>query len=190
MPLSPHAPAALLSATVLALAALAPPAGAQVAIHPTAVAPASWQRFGLRLASQADSPVVSVRLLVPDVVAVLGVDAPPGWTAHHAAATDSTAQAIVWTGSRVERGEFREFAFLGRIAADARRRELVFPVRLTRADGSTLDWSRDGAGAPLVVLIRGTTRLSPWGALAAAGAAIGLASLALVLALLALRTRP
>jgi uncharacterized protein YcnI len=179
----------MLCAVLLASLASAAPGEAQVAIHPTAVAPASWERFGLRVVSQADSPVVSVRLLVPDALSVLGVDAPPGWTARHAAATDSTPQAIVWTGARVERGQFREFTFLGRLAADARRRELVFPVHLTRADGSTLEWSRDGAGAPLVVLIQGTTRLSPWGALAAAGAAIGLASLALVLALLALRTR-
>jgi uncharacterized protein YcnI len=187
MPSLPRAAAVL---ALIAQAVAATPAEAQVAIHPTAVAPASWERFGLRVVSQYDSPVVSVRLLVPDALAVLGVDAPPGWTAHHIAATDSTPQAIEWTGSRVERGEFREFAFLGRLAADARRKELVFPVHLTRADGSTLEWSRDGAGAPLVVLIRGTTRLSPWGALAAAGAAIGLASLAMVLALLALWTRP
>src|SRR3972149_523297 len=89
-------------------------------------------------------------------------------------ATAPSAPVIEWSGGRVDPGAFYEFAFLGRVAPDARPgSELVFPVRLTRASGSTVDWARGGAGRPPTVSIQGSTAISGAGAFALAGAAAG-----------------
>jgi uncharacterized protein YcnI len=132
--------------------------------------------------------MVTVRLSVPEVITVLGVEAVDGWTFQVIAATDSTPQAIEWSGGSLLEGEFREFAFLGRLAADARKRELVFPARLTRANGSVVEWARGrGGGAPPVVNVVGGAAITVWGSVGLAGAAVGIAILALALAIAARR---
>jgi uncharacterized protein YcnI len=157
---------------------------AQVMLVPPSVTPASWERFALRVANQSDTPTVVVRLRVPRAVQILGVAAPPGWSARLIAAGDTSAPGIEWSGGRLGRGEFDEFAFLGRVAGDARPgAELIFPVEVMRAGGSTITWSRGGNGPPPAVTIRGAATISATGAFALAGAAVGLAMLALVFAL-------
>ncbi len=170
-------------AAALSLSALAPgPLVAQVAIHPAAIEPAAWERVALRAVNQAESPVVAVELTVPEVLVVLGTDAPPGWTVESVPATDSTPPVVRWIGGELQRGAFREFPLLVRLPADARRRQLVFPVALHRSDGSIAIWGPGGEGRALTVSIRGTTGVSAWGAFAFAGAAMGIAVLALALA--------
>ncbi len=169
---------------LLASSAAVRPLPAQVALDPASVTPAAWERFTLRVVNQTDTPTVAVRITLPEAIQVLGVAAPPGFTARIEPATDSSAPVVEWSGGRVDRGAFYEFTFLGRVAPDARPgAELVFPVRLTRASGSTIEWARGGAGRPPTVSIQGTTAVSAAGAFALAGAATGLAILALVLAL-------
>lgn len=174
----------LLPATLLAaLGGLVPTLGAaQVVIHPPALAPAAWERVELRVFNQTDSAWVEVRLEVPDAVGVLGVGAPPGWSGDAVEATATTPQAITWAGGRVEPGGFTTFTFLARLAADVRQRDLFFPVRLTSEGGRTVDWRRGGEAPALRVGIAGTTQVSPWAPFALAGAAFGLAVLAVVLA--------
>lgn len=162
----------------------------QVALEPTTIEPAAWERFALRVVNQSETPVVAVEIALPDVLQILGIDQPPGWAAELVRATDSTPPSIVWWGGEVPRGGFREFPFMGRLPADARRRELVFPVTLGRADGSETVFGPGGQGRALAVAISGTTGISAWGAFALAGGAMGLAVLALALALLARRERP
>ncbi len=157
---------------------------AQVVLDPPSVTPAAFERFAFRVVNQSDTPTVALRVTIPEAVQVLGVGAPPGWTARLQPASDTAAPVIEWSGGRVDAGGFTEFTFLGRVAADARPgSELVFPVRLTRASGSTVDWAWGSEGRPPTVAIRGTAAISPAGAFALAGAAMGLAILALVLAL-------
>jgi uncharacterized protein YcnI len=172
-----------------ALAALAlgtgtsAPLASQVMLVPPSVTPASWERFALRVANQSDTPTVVVRLRVPPAVQILGVAAPAGWSARLLPAGDTSAAGIEWSGGRLGRGEFEEFAFLGRVAGDARPgAELIFPVEIMRAGGSTVTWSREGKGRPPTVAIRGATTISAAGAFALAGAALGLAILALAVA--------
>ena len=72
---------------------------------------------------------------------------------------------------------------VGRIQGDAKRRELVFPVALTRASGSVVEWNRRReTGAPPTVQIVGTTAITAWASLALAGVAAAIAILALALA--------
>lgn len=153
-------------------------------MDPTTVQPAGWERLALRVINQTTNPIVSVQLTVPEAVDVLGVDPAAGWSFSLTRATETTPQTIVWTGDQLEQWEFREFAFLGRLVADARRKELLFPVRIQRADGSFVEWSRsaEATGAPLVVQIVGSTRISNWGAFTMAGVAVGLSFLAIALA--------
>ncbi len=156
---------------------------AQVDIDPTAVKPAAWERFALRVVNQTDTAFTRVRLTVPEVVMILGVEPLPGWTFTLIAASDTSPQSIEWSEGTHLRGEYREYAFFGRIPADARRRELVFPVALTRASGSVVEWNRRReTGAPPTVQIVGTTGISPWASMALAGGAAGIAILALTLA--------
>lgn len=169
---------------LLALGAAYRPLAAQIALDPPSVTPAAWARFTLRVVNQTDTPTVALQMTIPEAIQVLGLASPQGFTARLQPATDSSAPVIEWSGGGIERGAFVEFGFLGRVAPDARPgSELVFPVRLTRANGSTVDWVRGGAGQPPVVTIQGTTAISASGAFALAGAAVGLAILALVLAL-------
>lgn len=158
-------------------------ATAQVALSPASLEPATFERLALRVANPGPSPVVRVRLAVPVALTLLGVDAPAGWRWRLEPATDTTATTIEWSGDSLPAGAFREFPFLARLQADAQPLTLVFPVRLDHADGQTAVWDRAGDAAPPTVDIRGTTVLSVRGAVALAGGALGVAVLALVLAL-------
>jgi len=91
-------------------------------------------------------------------------------------AVDTAPQAIEWDGGGLARREFREFAFLGRLPADARRATLVLPVRVRFADGTTREWRAE-------VAIQGSVGVTPGGAFVFAAGAFGVAVLAVALAL-------
>ena len=138
----------------------APTLAAQVSITPRTVEPADLVRFAVQVANPTDTADVAVRVEVPEALAVLGIDTPPGWTARLVAASDSTPQAIEWSGGRLARREFREFAFFGRLGANAPRTTLFFPVRIGRADGSVREWRRGGYGQAPEVEITGDVGLT------------------------------
>jgi uncharacterized protein YcnI len=150
-------------------------AAAQVTIHPRNTTPAAWERFTIHVVNGTDTATTGVRIEVPDAVAILGVEAAAGWAARTGAATESAPQFVEWSGGEVRRGDYLEFAFLGRVIGDARQTDLVFPVTLARADGSTLPRN-------LRVTMVGRTRLSTRGVTALAGTALGLAVIALIVA--------
>jgi len=166
-----------------ALLAAAPALSAQVTISPRTAEPADLVRFAVQVANSLDATVVAVHVEIPEALLILGVDGPPGWAPVVTAATDSTPQAIDWTGGRLARGEFREFSFFTRLAATARRTTLVFPVRIRRDDGSVRDWRRGGEGVAPTVEVRGSVGLTAGAAFTLAAAALGLAALATALAL-------
>ncbi len=173
----------------LTLTLLASPAAAQVAINPTTTTPASWERFALRVINQTDTPTVAVRLEVPAVIMVLGVEPKSGWIVDVTAtqAPDSAPTVITWRGGSVKRGEYGEFPFLGRLQATARQEDIVMPVRIERANGSVVEWRRgrgESYAAPRVE-VAGTTRVSSAGSMVMSGLAVGIAILALVIALAA-----
>jgi len=180
--MKPTPPKLSLAGLVL-FAAFSTPARAQVDLHPATVKPAAWERFALRTINQTDTAFVAVRLAVPEALMVLGIEPLDGWQVTHAAASDTTPQIIEWSGGELLRGEYLEFAFFGRLTADSRKQELVFPVHLLRATGTEVVWDRrSGDGAAPTVQIVGTTGVTSWAALALAGVAVGIAALALALA--------
>ena len=164
------------AALLVAAMSIASSASGQVTIRPRTTTPAAWERYAAHVVNGSDTAITTVHVAVPDAIWILGVEPVQGWVVFTAAATDSTPQYIEWQQGEVRRGEFREFAFLGRLRGDARRRDPVFPVRLTRTDGSTASEQR------LRVAVVGRTRLSVRGATAIAGTALGIALLALLVA--------
>lgn len=136
------------------------------------------------MANQWETSLTAVSVIVPDAVTILGVEQPPGWTFTLQEPSSTSPASITWQGGLISHKGFLEFGFLGRVAGDARRTDLVFPVTLTRSDGQTLQWIHPPGlerPAPRVRIV-GTTQLSPWGALVLAGAAFVTAVLALILA--------
>lgn len=157
----------------------------QVSVTPTAITPAAMERIAVRVANPTDTPIVAVRVAVPEVLSILGVDAPIGWTARIVPGSDTSAPAIEWTGSLGAR-EFKELAFFARLGGAVKNETLVFPVRVVRADGTERRWGGgpdDIAPAP-VVQIQGAVGVTAGGAFTLASAALGLAILAIALALL------
>ncbi|HWP38267.1 MAG TPA: DUF1775 domain-containing protein [Gemmatimonadales bacterium] len=175
----PGGPARWLSALALAMPCAL---RAQVALAPTTTAPAAWERFALRVANPTDTPTVAVAIRLPDGVTVMGVDAPPGWTGRFTAATDTSPQTIEWTGGTLAFREFREFAFFGRVAPNLRTGDLVFPVRITRVNGTTVNWAPGGAGVAPTVRVRAVTTITPAAAFTLAAFALGTAVVAVAMA--------
>ncbi|MFQ5702656.1 MAG: DUF1775 domain-containing protein [Gemmatimonadales bacterium] len=175
----------LILVTAALHAAVAVTLDAQVSIRPTVTTPAEWERFSVGVINTSDTATVSVRIVIPSAITVLGVDAPSGWEFQLEEAGNGSAQAIVWSGGELNRGEFRQFEFMGRIKADARKKDLVLPVTLDRAAGADLEWAEHPGSyrRALRVAIVGRTSVSAGGAVALAGAALGLAALAIALTL-------
>src|SRR5574341_1039102 len=155
----------------------------QVAVSPAALAPAGMERVAVRVANPAESPVIAVRVEVPEALAVLGIDTPSGWTSRLVPASDTSPQAIEWSGGTLERGAFREFAFFARLGAAARQLSLVLPVELHRADGGVRRWRPGGDGPAPEIQVRGSVGVTAGGAFTLAAAAAGLAALGIALAL-------
>ncbi|MSR06035.1 MAG: DUF1775 domain-containing protein [Gemmatimonadetes bacterium] len=156
---------------------------AQVSVSPNVTTPAAWERFAIRVINQTDTATVAVRVEVPEIIMLLGVQPKPGWTVQTVPATDSTPNVITWTGGTVAKGQFDEFAFLGRLDPNAKEEALGFPVQIKRANGSVVDWrKRPGElySAPRVQ-IGGTVSISPAGQIALSVAAVGLAIVSIIL---------
>lgn len=157
---------------------------AQVSVSPQVTTPAAWERFAVRVINQTDTATVAVQVEVPEIIMVLGVEPKAGWTIQSVPPTDSTGQVISWTGGAVTKGQYGEFAFLGRLEANAKREDLGFPVRIQRANGSVVEWRRR-PGEPYAaprVQIAGTVSISSSGQMALSGAALGLAIVAIIIA--------
>lgn len=168
---------------VLVTALTAARLSAQVSIAPRTVEPTDLVRFAVQVANPIDTAIVAVRVEVPEALAIMGADAPGGWSARVVTASDSSPQAIEWSGGHVALREFREFAFFARLGANASRTTLVFPVRLSRSDGGVREWRAGGYARAPEVEVRGTVGITAGGAYTLAAAALGLAALATALAL-------
>jgi hypothetical protein len=162
----------------------------QVTISPPSTHPAAWERFAVRVFGAGDTSIVGVDVDVPEAVTILGVHPLIGWQYSIVPATDTTPQSVAWAGGPLAGLDFDEFAILGRVMADARRRELVFPVHITLAGGEVLHFAGSAGAsrpAPRVRIVE-RTQLSPRGAMAAAAVAVALSAVALALTLSRRRT--
>lgn len=155
---------------------------AQVVIQPTTVTAGSIARYAVQVANLRDVAIAQVRVELPPALTVLGLDAPAGWTARFVPASDTSPQAIEWSGGALAPHELREYAFLARLTGVAQQHLLVFPVRLRGTDGRTTDWQGAGPAPAPVVQIEGGVGVTSGGAFALAAGAFGIALLAIGLA--------
>jgi uncharacterized protein YcnI len=151
----------------------------QVMITPGSITPAGWARFEVAVVNSRDNEVTSVRVQVPEIISILGVDGVDAWTFEAHLASDTTAQFIEWTGGTLSRGELETFSFLGRLAADAKERSLLFPMTIARGDDLQVVDARESG---VIVQIIGSTILTPWAGLGVSVLAFAVAMIAIGLA--------
>ncbi|MCH9016067.1 MAG: hypothetical protein IH877_10320, partial [Gemmatimonadetes bacterium] len=80
-----RATAVVLAAVVAAASQLA----AQVDVYPRSIEPLEWERITVRVVNNTSMPTVGVRVLVPEVVGILGVEDKVGWDYHGLRASDT-----------------------------------------------------------------------------------------------------
>jgi uncharacterized protein YcnI len=174
---TPSISAWLLGVAVLLMAPST--AFAQVMITPASITPAGWARFDVAVVNSRDQQVTGVRVEVPEIIAILGIDSNDGWTYVSQRASDTTAQFIEWTGSVLSRGDLETFSFLGRLAGDSKERSLLFPMTIARGDDiQEIDARESG----VIVQVIGSTILTPWAGLGVAALAFAISMVAIGLA--------
>lgn len=198
-------------AAVALLLVAVPAADAHVTVQPTEATTGSFARFAVRVPNERDNAAtVKVEVQLPESLTSVGFQPLPGWMRtverkprrapideHGEQITDYVA-SVTWESGRIEPGEFQEFGFSARMPEEAAT--LTFPAVQTYEGGEVVRWigpadadspaarvtlsaaaekegeddDEDEAEVPAVV---------PW-------AALGVATVALVLGLAGMRRRP
>lgn len=131
------------SATLVGLLSSALWAGvvhAHAVVYPKAMNANSFEKFTLRVPVEKESATVKVRIEMPEGFAVSRVRPMPGWTyTVEKAADGKTLKAVTWSGGKIEPGEFQEFEFNGKTAAEPGK--YAFRAFQTYADGETVEWT-------------------------------------------------
>lgn len=154
-------------------------ASSQVMITPNSITPAGWAHFEISVVNSRDDAITGVRVVVPEIISILGVDPTDDWTYESQPAAGSAPQFIEWTGSTLSRGDLATFSFLGRLAGDAKKRSLLFPMTITRgSDVQEINARESG----VLVQIIGSTILTPWAGLGVAALAFAVSMVAVGLA--------
>jgi uncharacterized protein YcnI len=180
---------------------------AHVTIAPREVAAGSSQRFVVRVPSERPEPTIKVRLELPATLGVPRFLPKPGWTYELEKDASGKVTAVTWSGGEIGPDEFDEFVFVAR--APAGTGPIAFRSDQTYKSGETVAWAGppdDGAPAPTVEVRDSTFGVEPSappvGAVVSSesdgdeeggdwmgAAALGLSSLALVLAVIGLARR-
>ncbi|BBI32179.1 YcnI family copper-binding membrane protein [Cohnella abietis] len=116
-------------------------ASAHVTVQPKEVPAGSYQVFTVRVPSEKDSATTSVKLAIPDNVAVSRIEPKPDWTYEIEKGAENKFVSVTWkaTGSGLGATEFGEFRVQGKVADDAK--ELVWKAYQTYADGEVVEWT-------------------------------------------------
>lgn len=185
----------LLLATCLMLAT-AGVAWAHVVVSPEEVPADSFQVLTVRVPTEKDIPTTGIRVEVPEGFTVSRVQPVPGWE-YELEEDGGAVRAITWSGGEIGDTEFQEFAVQARTPEDTGA--YAWRAFQIYEDGSVVEWvgpedaeepasvvevvegriEGDEPGAALPGSGAGFTRMAAYGAL-------GLGTLALVVALAAL----
>lgn len=138
----------------LSLFLFASMASAHVTVQPKTTTQGSYEVFSVRVPSEKENvSTTSVKVKVPDGVAVSRVEPKPGW--KYELETDATTKAITsitWTseGSGLSQTEFTDFRVSGKVGDDAT--QLIWKAYQTYSDKSVVEWvGGDGADYPASV---------------------------------------
>ncbi len=129
-------------AALVAMLALAAPAGAHVDVLPARAADGEAQEFEIRVPNEGDVATTGVRADFPVEVTAFSLrEPPPGWRTQPRLGPGGRLVGAVWTGGRIEPGRHQSF---GVMATPLRTGTTVWPVVQTLADGTGVRWT----GAP------------------------------------------
>ncbi|MFC4810767.1 YcnI family protein [Paenibacillus sp. GCM10023250] len=144
----------VIGAAALSLFLFASMASAHVTVQPKQTTQGSYEVFSVRVPSESENvTTTSVKVAVPDGVAISRVEPKPGWKYELELAPDTKAvQSITWTaeGAGLAQTEFTDFRISGKVADDAA--QLVWKAYQTYSDKSVAEWvGADGSDHPASV---------------------------------------
>jgi periplasmic copper chaperone A len=172
---------ALSVAAILALA-LPASASAHVELSPDTAPPGSDVLFTVKSPNESTQPLTGVRLTVPSTLVIEGAADAPGFRTQVVRDQSGRVVSLSWQGGNVPPDGLALFQFAGTVPNSTG--EVRLTALQTFADGSTKLWHSP------VVDVQSASTGSDTAARVLAGAGIGLAVVALVLALRGQRRRP
>lgn len=116
-------------------------ASAHVTVQPTEVPAGSYQVFTVRVPTEKEIPTTSIKVAIPDGVAVSRIEPKPEWTYQIEKNADNKFVSVTWkaTGKGLGATEFGEFRVQGKVAVNAK--ELVWKAYQTYSDGQIVEWT-------------------------------------------------
>jgi len=128
-------------------------ADAHVTIRPREASAKSSEEYVVRVPTERDVPTVSVRMQFPPEFVVVRFKPAPGWTYETERDSAGKIIGVTWSGNKIGREEYQEFAFLAR--APERPGPLTLLAYQTYEGGEVVGWV-DAAGprpAPKVTVV-------------------------------------
>jgi uncharacterized protein YcnI len=141
----------LLTGTITSLVAvvLMPAvAFAHVVVTPNKVGVGSELTFNISVPNEQQTPIVNVKLDIPDGVSEVIPTAKDGWTIDtttNGDAKDPEVTAITWSAGTIPVGQRDDFSFSAQVPAKAT--SLDWKAYQTYADGTVVHWDQKPAGS-------------------------------------------
>lgn len=136
--------AVLLATAAVSLIAAASAAEAHVTVNPDTEPQGGYAKVSFRVPNEeanASTTAIEVDIPVDHPIASVSVRPVPGWTAtttHDGGPTQAVSK-IVWTGGKIDPGQFQEFdVSLGPLPKDTD--QIVFKALQTYSDGNVVRW--------------------------------------------------
>ncbi len=117
------------------------PAFAHVIVRPNQVGIAVTQDFLVNVPNEKDNPIVSVRLLIPDVLSSVVPYVAQGWTITtktSGSGDNTTVSEIDWSGGSIPVGQAEELGFQAQVPA--KPTTLNWKAYQTYSDGTVVSW--------------------------------------------------
>jgi uncharacterized protein YcnI len=119
------------------------PAFAHVVVKPNEVGVAAFQTFTIGVPNEKDSPVVNLRLLIPDGLKSVSPNVKPGWTVEvkkTGDGEDAKVTEIDWTGGSIPAEQRDDFVFSAQVPAN--ETTLQWKAYQTYQNGDIVSWDQ------------------------------------------------
>ncbi len=119
---------------------IVPQVEAHVVVKPNQAGIASYQIFSVGVPNEKDTPVVELKLLIPDGVKSVSPNVKPGWTIS-LQKSDTQVTEINWTGGEIPPDQRDDFLFS--VQVPAKTTTLNWKAYQTYADGTVVSWDQN-----------------------------------------------
>jgi uncharacterized protein YcnI len=117
---------------------------AHIVVKPGDALTSSFQTFSMSVPNEKDSPVVDVKLLIPDSLQFVAPTVKTGWTIKvekEGAGEEAKVKSITWSAGSIP-ADFRDdFTFSAKTPDNAG--DLQWKAFQTYQDGTTVSWDKD-----------------------------------------------